>query len=620
MLEVTLEVGLTLKGPILTKSTAAGIHGIDSPVARNSEGKCYLPGTLVKGRLRQAMEEIIAVGGTEFSPHIDDWLGTCSSGDDIRYGTVKPSRGQLHFKDFIDQNEKPSKTLYRIQIDEQRGAVAKGAYQAIEAPYTSGELYHFTGSVHYFAANHQEADDIKRYIEIGLCWITSLGAERTIGFGILTDVAVTETRQALCSVAHSSVAHSTETDPLALEYSLKPLAPFCIARRRVDNNLFESEAEIPGGVLKGCITTSWRTCLGLKSDGEVDVGMDPMRPELCKYFEKMRFTHAFPALTSNAKRPIFAPLSLVKYEREDETTAICDVALCDGPGLLGDKPAAPSFSVDWKSADGVRYDFGWPKLRRELRVRTSIDKQHRRALEEHLFAYEMIDPGDAFWYGRVDLSQISDAQDRIKVEAQLRDILRQGVWGLGKTKCQANVMLYSQGTVQPVCISNPAPRDGLWVVTLQTPALLCDPRLLAETSGRSELSHSYAEGWKQISGNSLQLIRFFARQSLAGGFYLYRRFQYGNVYNPYLLTEPGSVFVLQAETGRSGDAESCIREWLTVGLPLPDWAIERYKRGGQPGDHWENCPYLRSNGYGEIAVNLNVHWDKRPHEGEFHAI
>jgi hypothetical protein len=401
-----------------------------------------------------------------------------------------------------------------------------------------------------------------------------------------------------------------------LEFALTAKAPLCIARRRVDNNLFESEEVIPGGVLKGCIAASWRTSLGLKSDGEIAPGMDQARPELCQHFERLRFTHAFPGTADQKTRPVVAPLSLVK----DRNGQVRDVALCDGPILLGDPPAAPSFAVDWKSNDDVQSDFGWPKLHRELRVRTAIDKERRKAKDEQLFAYEMIAPHDDLnWYGQIDLSLVP-ATDRSAVEAQLRGVLSQGVYSLGKTKARAEVALHQAGTIQTKYVSNAGARRNHWIVTLQTPALLCDPAQLDETSGGNELFEAYREVWDDLSNHSLQLVRFFAQQSLAGGFYLHRRFQPGKAYNPYLLTDAGSVFVLQPNKGQEAQAQQCIDDWLEHGLTLPQWAIDRYARNGRPGNHWANCPYLPANGYGEIAVNLDVHWSNQPQKGEFYAI
>ena len=64
------------------------------------------------------------------------------------------------------------------------------------------------------------------------------------------------------------------------------------------------------------------------------------------------------------------------------------------------------------------------------------------------------------------------------------------------------------------------------------------------------------------------LVRFFARQRLAGG-YLVLRHQPGKPYNPFLVTEAGSVFVLRPRPGKGDDANKRLDDWLEHGLPLP---------------------------------------------------
>ena len=107
-------------------------------------------------------------------------------------------------------------------------------------------------------------------------------------------------------------------------------------------------------------------------------------------------------------------------------------------------------------------------------------------------------------------------------------------------------------------------------------------------------------------------MRFFASQSLAGG-YQVLRFQANKPYNPFLLTDPGSVFVLRA-SGDIASAQASIAQWLHAGLSLPGWAQARY------GNHWRTCPFLPEDGFGEVAVNLPCHVEKKPGEGLFHAI
>lgn len=599
MLDITLTVRLTLQGPILTQSTSAGAYGIDSPVARDSQDRCYLAGTLVKGRLRQSWEELRSIDTLEQKPKIEAWLGNGTGNSEDTSKSFTPARGLLRFSNFVDETKRKSREIYRIAIDEARGAVRKGAHQSIESPYGAGEQATFTGTIRFFASDEKAADEIKRWIETGLRWTTNFGAERTVGFGRLVNVEIIGDDR-----PDIPTESETTTGEGMIDLLIGPQSPFCIARRRADNNLFESETVIPGGVLKGSVASVWLALLGKPAELEIKDDSDPSRLELCRNFAKLRFTHAFPI--DDGKRAITAPLSLIKGKPSPgQKDKLRDVALTERPILLDGN--APSFDIDWKDRNDVDARFGWPSIKRELRVRTAIDREKRKAKKEQLFAYEMIVPNGVQWHARVDLGGV-DKSERALVEKQLREIVRLGLHGIGKTKAYAEVHLPDGEEVKQAHESHSAPRDGMWIVTLQTPALLCDPRELAGNNSSAALSEAYAETFDKLSSKSLKLKHFYARQSLAGGLYLHRRFQTGKPYNPFLLTDAGSVFVLEAVGDK---AQSFIDDWLLHGLPLPEWVAEIY------GNDWKSCPYLRENGYGEIAVNLDIHWKEKPRNGEY---
>ena len=57
------------------------------------------------------------------------------------------------------------------------------------------------------------------------------------------------------------------------------------------------------------------------------------------------------------------------------------------------------------------------------------------------------------------------------------------------------------------------------------------------------------------------------------------------------------------------NARKYLTRWINQGLGLPAWATAEYSQYGKP--MWKNCPFMPENGYGEIAVNLKWHWEKR---------
>jgi hypothetical protein len=594
MLSVRLDVTLTLNGPVLTRATAMGAYGVDAPMARGS-GRLYaLPGTLVKGRLLDAWRELHDLAGSAFTPDIVDLLGEEAGNPERDVLTVRPRRGRLHFEEFPCDRADTDRTLFRIQIDPDRGAVRKGAYQVVEAPFGPGESVSFRGVIRFSAKDAQEARTIRDQVDTGLRWITSLGAVRTSGFGRLLDVSVSDRSTEAAAIATVSTATGAE----AFDVELELLAPFCVSRHRADENLFESETVIPGGVLKGALAAGWQGLLGQDPNGEIGEPTDPSRPELGRWFHRIRFTHAFPARADQPKRPVVPPLSLVKAGDRRY-----DVALGDGPALVDGR--SPAFAIDWKARDDVDRDFGWaPAPRRELRVRTAIDADTRRGAEGKLFAYEMVVPDGFVWRARIDLGLVPP-NDRPRVEEQLRQVLAHGLHGIGKTKASADVR-WPEAPVVPHVASHGTEAPP-WVLTLQAPALLVSLDGLDETSGAAELQARYRAAFDELSDHSLRLVRSFATERLAGGFYLHRRFAPGQPYRPYLLTEEGSVFVLEpAAPDRAKDGGEHIRSWTLHGLPPPEWV------GPEDGSAWRTCPYIRENGYGEVAVNLCAHRTEAP--------
>jgi hypothetical protein len=606
MMHVRLKVALTLVGPILTRASARGPLGVDAVAARtrDPERRLYLPFSLVKGRLKQAWEEI----GLALSPALDGSVRSRRLGAGSATGSHDPLRGELYFSDFIHAGPNGHGRLHRIRIDSDRSAADEGALQVIESPIAVGQQAEFRGEIEFFAADATQSEQIRKEIEAGLRWVPSFGGERAVGFGRLAKVKV-DLRATSIALESASANSGSDTDHSSCDLVIDVKDLFCVARRQPNQNLFESEAILSGAVLKGAVASAINALLGRTPGEPIDRTVADPLGALGRNFDQLRFTHAFPAKGDALLRPVVLPLSLVKGGG-----TWCDVALLPGPGLIGNPPRAPVFSIDWKESDDVRdvwASFGWTEPKRELRVRTKIDWEQRRAEDEKLFAYEMIVPEGFKWLARLDLSRVAPGE-RGAVMGQLRRILEAVPVRIGKTKARANIAVQSSGTVQPRFPSQPGALGDRWVVSLQTPTLLVDPHDLHGGSGEVDLHAAYEAAWKDLHGGYMNLERFFASQSLFGG-YLVSRFQKGSAYNPFLLTDAGSVFVFALAEGTARqDAEGMLGQWLAQGLPLPTWAKARY------ADDWRTCPFRPQEGFGEISVNLPCHHGRRPEV--FHAI
>jgi len=613
MQKVTISIHLTLKGPLLTQSPSPGELGLDFLAARKGD-TFYLPAPLVAGKLRQALEEIQDVIQRSpdsiewFNPSLDVWLGRPSENG-------YPKSKQLFFSDFDLQDHTAiaaDRIRDRIKINEKTGTVEKRQIVMIENPFTSGEEYTFTGKLHFFAPS-KETDTILKHVKTGFNWFSQIGAMKSIGFGQVSDVSFSDFK------ADGIPDPDPDPDPrspacqekIGLEITVHH--PFCISGRPLIDNLFRSEAIIPGGALVGCIATTWSHLAG-QHNGKIP--QDGKRKALMKNFSRIRITHGFPSEEKRI-RPVMAPLSMARINND---SPLYDVALLSRPCIINDAPL--DFALDWKDNDDTLTCYPWPYLRMklwgwchvrsELRVRTAIDRQRYRSKKSELFAYEQCVPDKAVWYAQLDLSRIEDENERMDVLVQLKSLLSQGIIGLGKTKTTADVVFTSadQPEIKPIFPSSTAPvRNNIWVVTLQTDTLLGSPDkpdALNENAGAAQLFALYRTAWEELSRGTLELVRYFARQKLSGGQYRKQVFQkQAQTYKPWLLTEAGSVFVLKA-CGDTASARKKIETWLNQGIPLTQNICRYYGIDILGDNQWQQCPFLPQNGYGEIAVNIQA--------------
>ena len=584
MLSVRLDVTLTLLGPILTKSTTAGLAGIGAAMAQ-SDGRYYLPYSLVRGRLRQALEDLDIDSVTEL-------LGPGPQAT-VPHDSVEPKRGLLRFSDFRHASPSVTERLsYRVSIDPERGAAARRELLVIDSPFGPGEEVAFSGSISFFA-DEDSARKTERDVLLGLRFMTSLGSGRTVGFGRLKNVTVKREQSLMLQSTGGSSIELPPTDCLTLTLS-DFSESFCVVKRPSGKNLFVSDETIPGSVIKGALA-ELLSKLPKEAFGA-----------LRSCLERVRFTHAFPGAK---KRPTVPPLSLVKVKEDPTTethqtakktkTLLLDAALCEGAFTISNR--APEFSVDWKDHSDVRKLFGWPEMKRELRVRTAINRDRQRADDGMLFAYEMIKPGKLNWHGYVDLHRVDPVQKQIVAE-QLAALLGRGLPGIGKTKTHA-----ASAVLSPHLNRRKAQdQEACWILCLQTPALLVDPLRLHPGVGSVELNALYQQVFDDflvrsgVSTGTVKLNRLFATQAMYGG-YLVHRFQKpatDRPYYPFLLTEAGSVFVLSCtDPALKKQVQPVIESWMYHGLPLSSWAADRY------GNDWRTCPFVPENGFGEIMAS-----------------
>jgi len=589
-------VSITLQTPVLSQESGGRALGVDTAAVCDG-GFPALPGALVKGHLREAWTRLAALAADFITPaDIAAWLGDKSADG----GDNAPVRSRLRFAAFW-RAETPGggdNVLYRIAKNAQTGAVERGALQVIAAPHPPGQAVVYQADIEATVKDGAEAAQLARWLRKGLEFVPALGAFKGSGYGRVLGVAVAHRAAEPKPAAAVSVA-DRPFNPDGFGLRLRLDRPFCFARPHTpDSNRFESESFIPGAAVKGALAETLKACGQFDGHGAFAA--------LHRHFNRLRFTHGLPAPKGAGVRPLAIPLSLAV----DGQGALHDLALKAAPGLLAGR--APAFQPDWKGRHwAAAADFlGVDEPGRVLTVRTAINSERGAAETEQLFALECVETQAHDWLLDVDLSRIPGEAERRAAGRQLRQALAAGLAPLGKTQAKAEVECLEERLL-PACRSASGLRDNLAVIVLQTAARLSLPADLADvpaTNGEDKMHQAYAQAWHRLSGGAWALSHYFARQRLVGGGYLKARFNRGRQpYNPELLTLPGAVFVLAAASGRAEDAERKLRDWLAHGLPQPD-----ADSGHAEEDGWQDNPWLAVNGYGEMAVNLPLHWDLQP--------
>lgn len=572
MIERRYDLTLVLQGPVLSQASGAMSFGLDMAMQRY-QGEPVLNGSQIRGNIRHLLRKFDGkVSGLEFSSPLRRWFPD----EDESFGD---RRSPIVFDMFWRALNKGADggVRTRIAIEADTGKVKKGALAVAEDLYPSGSCAPFHGVIHGRFADEGEADIFGKWLDKSLQWLATLGAQKGIGYGRLLWHELTASQPVM---AAGQTPLPEETPRLRLRLELD--RPFCIGRQvsSLDNRIISS-ISIPGQIIKGVLARR----LG-EQHGLTGTDLGNKLQELLE-FDHLVVNHARPA-PCGGEAPVDAiPLNLARL---GDTWRSFDCA--DPPGDLPDE--APRFQPDWKSSDwqsAAQY-LGVEQARPEryLLVRTAIDEQTGAAAESQLFSLECVDPAGFTWLADIDLSAVGEGC-RSGVLAQLQALLAPGLDSIGKTRARASVR------IQPVESPTLDADATCWQITLQTAARMLPLNFCPSgINGYGEMQQAYAKYWRERSSGSLVMTAHFARQRLAGGDYFHRRFREKNnkSYATELLTEPGSVFILEAKAGKEEDARKCLQNWLRQNLPA-------WQDADEPAD-WTTTVHIPQHGFGEISA------------------
>ncbi len=592
------DLTLTFQAPLLSQSAETLGLGIDSMMQRY-QGQYALNGSLVKGNIRHALEQLDLLLDATLNTAITRWLGHkpkegVAPEDDAAQWDGE-ARGKVYFDTFwlyqpdskTPKTDQTKKLRNRIKVTD-KGTVEDGALMSVEDCFVLDSKPSFTGQLRASFLDAREQEQFEYALDKALQLIPAMGSLKGIGFGRLTE-----------SNLDPSLTAST-TSALKLKsrtyLRLRFKQPFCVgSTTSPSDNRIQSENFISGAILKGALAQQYARTVAKPN-------IDLSRRINDKYqFDKLLFSHALPVTKGSTKRPLPIPLSLVS----------------DGEGLfdasgytleqlieaLGDKTA--SFQPDWKDKEwqaAIRLCKPSHSPQHLTLVRTAIDAERNTAKESQLFSMECVDPQDTEWLCHINISQVTESR-RPSVLKDLAQLLGQGIAGIGKTKAYAHL----ETIESPISYSSPLP-DKFTTPIIVKVMLVTQARLLprqlerllknspSDLQSDQVLEPLYQNYWQQHSERGLSLVRYFARQKRYGGEYAKRHYQQQTNYAPEWMTEAGSVFVLQIENEKG---LNYLKQWQQVGLPAAP------ETDGSPAT-WQTTAFIPENGYGEIVINEDM--------------
>lgn len=612
----TCKITLIVLGPFLTAATGPDRYGVDKSAHRDFNDQLVIPASHLKGKLRSALEELEPFFEDADSPDLKALFGAPSA-----EGSYEPISAALHFTDFrLDSSGgEHGETRTRVTINRVSQTAGQNLLREVEAPFASGSEIPFSGEVAFSAPDLAAATHQANMLRLGLQWLATVGAEKGVGFGRLKSAQVGVPTPVIAPITTTSIGIPAESGSLHLRITaLEPLLVGGIKSRRT--NYIASRQELPGGLLKGALARALNEAHGVspvtRSLDESRIEDFPAFKELVKHFSKIRVTHAWPALEGDP-RPVRLPLSNVEHNG----MLAGDLALSNERSPLVQEQFSPAYFGDAKN---LKWYEGFAKPVELFVTRSEIDDISQRSAESQLFTYQFYAPYAIVetpegrqkrpieWICNVDFNDVTDQAEQGAARQQFALAVKQHLHRLGKLGRAVTVNV-GDGRANPAAGSNALIQDGLALVTLQSNAIMLDPKIVRSLPLGQDLHEAYAIYWHDLSEGALNLEDFFAHQGFEGG-YLYHRYlgaveriNRPHQYRPYYLTLAGSLFKLRVMN--EVRATKLLTRWLACGLPLPKWALAEY--GQYDRSIWENCPFVPENGYGEVTVNLAWHWKNR---------
>ncbi len=657
----TLHVTLVTEGPVLSAGLGADLVGLDATMRRDGAERAVLPGSHIRGRVREALGELLATlegiddpvtvegklaplfGG---APGVDGG-GPASAllfGDLTEGGTsAAQTRSAVLTEEALDPRKKRGRrraeTRTHVAIDRHSGTARKANLGFVEAG-AQGTRRTWQGTVSTPAggvAGLTEAE-LCSLIAWGLRLAGAVGRNTMSGWGRVVDVKVGTgadggvakldadrlvplLMQIGEAAAPTPVAWPARTPAAVADPGLQPLdiaivlhSPLLVSDGGAVANVFEGRTDIPGSVIRRGLADALLHAAGRRRGGWVDGSLAEdlpadLRP-LAGVFGALRSSFGFaptPDVAGQVDAPVRAPWPASVVIDDNKGTCLLR--------QLADGQADPRLLKHWVADKGPATHCRQDHVRRTLLANVAKDRRTGAGAEGQLFVNRVAS----------DTWQVGDQLERARFYARLwapadaitalRALLPH-VEALGKSigRGLGRVQIYE---LPPEASAIPVEHDG-WKARLKTwndgrsgptevPVTLVTEALLLDAAGwlggaplviGTELTDAYTDAWRAVTGiDTLQIAWFSASHRLRGAVTARGR----AALPPLVTTLPGSSFLLRVPGMDVAEVAERLDGAANRGIErtgLVKAAEERWKR---------IVPYQSASGYGQILLAHPIH-------------
>lgn len=596
-----LKITVPIVAPFITGNAGSLDMQFDAAMPRNEDKHFIFPESLIRGVLRDSLYSmaeccdfrLLGEDAEQVKYALSAIFGKSSDqaqaqGNAPGQNLAPDGRRIVHFSDLVSKETADDicDVKSRVTIDPVTGAAKEGHLQTVEMAGKHGSVHDFIMTI--TLPSFLDINLCRKLLELAFKPVTAIGGSKSAGFGRL-ETASFDLDEQITEEVCFNIPENLEPFEAAqsAQFDLHFLGPFIVDAQDLADNAIIGAKIVPGAAIKGAIFDALGTTI---TQDEADCLSDAV------------FNHAFP--DNNAKEQIL-PLSLGFYPalgKFEDLSFFEDIPLFRKADTDYE---APIFSTDWKdsqreAAFKIANFKSPPHLETTSFTRTAISANFGAAAMDNkaggqLFSTQAVKPiyssgVPAKWVFQVHSEQISS------IMGLLQRAIDNGLY-IGKLKTPANIICNSKPLeFQAIAPIRKADERSYIHIMLRTPTLMFD---YAETKDRLNLHTVYQQYFTHIFADieGVQLERFFAEQETRGG-YQALRFKSGAEYKPWILTKPGSVFVLSVQKDAEQNFLAKAQAFSRLGLP---------PRSGDVTLNWTTCPFIRENGYGDITINPVKH-------------